>query len=162
PSGKPGVLMGFIEGREARVWARRSAEDRRDAVLGSFARYFGAAAASPGQYVERDWMAQEYTRGCYGAPFTPGVWTSYGEGGHARGRVRGARRRGVRRVRAAAGDRAVGRDPGGGAVPRDRVPRGLVGVRVPVHRRARHRDPADQAAGQRAGRGAADPRGGAV
>ena len=79
PSGKPGVLMGFIEGKEARVWARRSEADRREAVLGSFARYFGAAAASPGQYVERDWMAQEYTRGCYGAHFTPGVWTSYGE-----------------------------------------------------------------------------------
>jgi monoamine oxidase len=79
PSGKPGVLMGFIEGQEARVWARRSEADRRKAVLGSFARYFGAAAASPGQYVERDWMAQEYTRGCYGAHFAPGVWTSYGE-----------------------------------------------------------------------------------
>jgi monoamine oxidase len=79
PSGKPGVLMGFIEGKEAREWARRSEAARRDAVLGSFARYFGAAAASPGQYAERDWMAQEYTRGCYGAHFTPGVWTSYGE-----------------------------------------------------------------------------------
>ena len=24
-------------------------------------------------------MAQEFTRGCYGAHFAPGVWTSYGE-----------------------------------------------------------------------------------
>jgi monoamine oxidase len=79
PSGQPGVLMGFIEGKEARMWARRSEADRRDAVLGCFVRYFGPAAASPGQYVERDWMAQEFTRGCYGAHFAPGVWTSYGE-----------------------------------------------------------------------------------
>jgi monoamine oxidase len=79
PSGKPGVLMGFIEGRDARDWARRSQTGRREAVLGCFARYFGAAAGHPGQYVERDWMEQEYTRGCYGAHFAPGVWTSYGE-----------------------------------------------------------------------------------
>ena len=25
------------------------------------------------------WMAEEFTRGCYGAHFAPGVWTSYGE-----------------------------------------------------------------------------------
>ena len=62
--GRPGVLMGFIEGREARMWARRSEAERRDAVIGCFVRYFGQAAARPGQYVERDWMAEEFTRGC--------------------------------------------------------------------------------------------------
>jgi monoamine oxidase len=79
PSGRPGVLMGFIEGKEARVWARRSMADRREAVIGCFTRYFGGAAGRPDQYVERDWMAEEFTRGCYGAHFAPGVWTSYGE-----------------------------------------------------------------------------------
>ena len=79
PSGRPGVLMGFIEGKEARILARRSEAERRDAVIGCFVRYFGQAAARPGQYVERDWMAEEFTRGCYGAHFAPGVWTSYGE-----------------------------------------------------------------------------------
>jgi monoamine oxidase len=79
PSGTPGVLMGFLEGREARAWARRTEAERREAVLGSFARYFGPAARNPVRYVERDWMAEEFTRGCYGAHFTPGVWTSYGE-----------------------------------------------------------------------------------
>ena len=28
-------------------------------------------------------MAEEFTRGCYGAHFAPGVWTSYGEAWHA-------------------------------------------------------------------------------
>ena len=79
PAGRPGILMGFLEGKEARVWARRSESERRNAVLGCFARYFGEAAARPDHYVERDWMAEEFTRGCYGAHFTPGVWTSYGE-----------------------------------------------------------------------------------
>lgn len=78
PSGTPGVLMGFLEGDEARTWARRTAEERRDAVLGCFARYFGPKALAPNEYVERDWMAEELTRGCYGAHFTPGVWTAYG------------------------------------------------------------------------------------
>jgi monoamine oxidase len=79
PSGTPGVLMGFLEGQQARLWARRSPADRREAVIGCFVRYFGQAAARPEQYVERDWMAEEFTRGCYGAHFAPGVWTSFGE-----------------------------------------------------------------------------------
>ena len=79
PSGTPGVLMGFLEGKQARIWARHSPAERREAVLGCFVRYFGQAAARPAQYLERDWMAEEYTRGCYGAHFAPGVWTSYGE-----------------------------------------------------------------------------------
>ncbi|HEX2893092.1 MAG TPA: flavin monoamine oxidase family protein [Marmoricola sp.] len=78
PGGTPGVLMGFIEGGDARTWARRSVEERRTTVLGCFARYFGPRALEPREYVERDWMAEEYTRGCYGAHFTPGVWTAYG------------------------------------------------------------------------------------
>jgi monoamine oxidase len=78
PAGTPGVLMGFIEGNDAREWARRPAEERREAVLGCFARYFGPRALRPVEYVERDWMDEEFTRGCYGAHFTPGVWTAYG------------------------------------------------------------------------------------
>jgi monoamine oxidase len=79
PSGTPGVLMGFVEGKQARTWARRSQAERREAVIGCFTRYFGDAAGRPEQYLERDWMAEEFTRGCYGAHFAPGVWTSYGE-----------------------------------------------------------------------------------
>jgi monoamine oxidase len=79
PSGTPGVLMGFLEGKEARIWARRSPQERQEAVTGCFVRYFGPQAARPRQYVERDWMAEEFTRGCYGAHFGPGTWTSYGE-----------------------------------------------------------------------------------
>ena len=79
PSGTPGVLLGFLEGKQARLWARRSQAERRETVVGCFVRYFGRAVARPQQYVERDWMAEEFTRGCYGAHFAPGVWTSYGE-----------------------------------------------------------------------------------
>lgn len=78
PEGRPGVLMGFMEADDGRRWARRSPEERRDAALACFARYFGPRALEPVEYLERDWMAEEYSRGCYGAHFTPGVWTSYG------------------------------------------------------------------------------------
>lgn len=78
PSGTPGILMGFIEADDGREWARRPEQERREAVLACFARYVGPQALTPVQYVERDWMAQEFSRGCYGAHFAPGVWTAYG------------------------------------------------------------------------------------
>jgi monoamine oxidase len=78
PSGSPGVLMGFIEAGDGRRLARWTPEQRRAAVLECFTRYFGPRASAPREYVERDWMAEEFSRGCYGAHFTPGVWTHYG------------------------------------------------------------------------------------
>ncbi len=54
-------------------------DERREAALACFVRYFGPKAAHPVEYLERDWMAEEFSRGCYGAHFTPGVWTAYGE-----------------------------------------------------------------------------------
>ncbi len=79
PSGTPGVLLGFFEGHDARVHARRTEGERREALVGCLVRYFGPRAAAPVEYLERDWMAEEFTRGCYGAHFAPGVWTAYGE-----------------------------------------------------------------------------------
>jgi monoamine oxidase len=78
PDGSVGVMMGFLEGDAARELARRTPTERRQAVLDCFVRYFGPRAAAPVEYAERDWTAEEFTRGCYGAHFAPGVWTSYG------------------------------------------------------------------------------------
>lgn len=78
PSGTPGVLMGFVEAGDGRRLAQVTPEERRVAVLGCFVRYFGSRAATPREFLERDWMAEEFSRGCYGAHFTPGVWTHYG------------------------------------------------------------------------------------
>lgn len=77
-SGTPGILMGFMEANDGREWARRSLTDRRQAAIDCFVRYFGPGAAHPIEYLERDWMGEEFSRGCYGAHFTPGVWTAYG------------------------------------------------------------------------------------
>lgn len=78
PDGDVGILLGFVEGSEARRWQQLPAAERRHAVLNSFTGYFGPRAANPTAYLEKDWSAEEYTRGCYGAHFAPGVWTSYG------------------------------------------------------------------------------------
>jgi monoamine oxidase len=78
PTGRPGVLMGFAEADDARALGRMSLEERRSHVLAVFARHFGPRAGRPEQYLERDWAAEEFTRGCYGAHLAPGVWTSFG------------------------------------------------------------------------------------
>jgi monoamine oxidase len=78
-SGSPGVLLGFIEGDEGRVWGRRSLDERRAAVLECLVRYFGDKAANPFEYVEQNWAEEEYTRGCYAGYLPPGVMTMYGD-----------------------------------------------------------------------------------
>ena len=79
PDGEAGVLLGFVEGGEARRWQRLPDAERRRTVLDCFVRYFGPRAADPVDYLEKDWSAEEFTRGCYGAHFAPGVWTGYGD-----------------------------------------------------------------------------------
>lgn len=79
PGGEVGVLLGFVEGGEARRWVRLTSAERRRTVIECFVRYFGPDAADPVEYLEKDWSAEAHTRGCYGAHFAPGVWTAYGE-----------------------------------------------------------------------------------
>jgi len=78
PSGKPGVLLGFVVGRQARQLSLRSVSSRRNAVLASFARLFGAEAARPSQLIEYNWSAEPFTRGCYVGYMPPGVWSDFG------------------------------------------------------------------------------------
>jgi monoamine oxidase len=78
PDGSPGVLLVFLEGNAARELGRASFSDRRQAVLRCLARYFDDRALSPRDYLDKDWSADEWTRGCYGAHFPPGVWTAFG------------------------------------------------------------------------------------
>jgi monoamine oxidase len=79
PDGTPGVLLGFLEGRQARELGTWEAEARRHAVVGCFERLFGPQAGRPEQYLERIWAKEEWTRGCYGCVMPPGGWVSFGE-----------------------------------------------------------------------------------
>jgi monoamine oxidase len=79
PDGSPGVMLGFIAGREAIRHARRPQSERRRVVLDCFARLFGEEAAHPGIYHEQQWAEEEWTRG--GPVFAPGpgAISAYGE-----------------------------------------------------------------------------------
>ena len=78
PGGTPGVMMGFLEGTEGRVWGARPAAERKRAVLESFARYFGEKMLEPEFYVEKSWAADEWAGGCYTGFTPPGVLLDYG------------------------------------------------------------------------------------
>jgi monoamine oxidase len=78
PDGSPGVLLGFLEGRRARHWGARPAEERRREILAGHTRLFGPRAARPERFIERVWAEEDWTRGCYGCLMTTGGWTEYG------------------------------------------------------------------------------------
>jgi monoamine oxidase len=79
PEGRPGVMLGFIEGQEAREWTGRPVAERRAAVLRSFASYFGERALRPKAYFDKSWAEERWTRGCYVGFTPPGVLLGYGE-----------------------------------------------------------------------------------
>lgn len=74
-----GSLIGFIAGRAARGWSERGESERRNAVVKQLTQYFGENAAHPVQYMEKNWMAEEWSGGCYEAFMGPGVMTTYGK-----------------------------------------------------------------------------------
>ncbi|MDW8106855.1 MAG: flavin monoamine oxidase family protein [Armatimonadota bacterium] len=76
--GACGILLAFIEGASARQMSALSSEARREAVLNCLTRYFGERAAKPALYIDHDWSAEVWSRGCYGAHFPPGAWTQLG------------------------------------------------------------------------------------
>jgi monoamine oxidase len=78
PSGSPGVILGFLEARDARALGAVSEAERRDAVVAGLTRIFGPRAAKPSGYVEKNWTAEPYSRGCYAGVLGPGAWTAYG------------------------------------------------------------------------------------
>lgn len=77
--GRPGALVAFALGDDARALERLSAEERQATVLDRLAELFGPRAADPVQFLERCWAREQWTRGCYAGFFGPGGWTSFGE-----------------------------------------------------------------------------------
>lgn len=78
PDGSPGVLVGFIMGEHSHRLAAEPPDVRRRLVTDCLVDYFGPEAAGAESYLELDWSAEPWTRGCYGAHFTPGGWIEYG------------------------------------------------------------------------------------
>jgi monoamine oxidase len=78
PVGKPGVLLGFVVGDQARRMLPVPEEDRRQMVLDCFVRWFGERARTPRQFLCLSWSHEEWTRGCYGGYLAPGTYTAFG------------------------------------------------------------------------------------
>ncbi len=78
PDGSPGVLVGFIVGANAHRLSRESPDVRRALVTECLVDFLGPGAAAVESYLELDWTAEPWTRGCFGGHFTPGAWIEYG------------------------------------------------------------------------------------
>lgn len=78
-SGSPGVLLGFIDGDDARALSDQSDSARATAALKSYATYFGQQAANPRMYFDQVWDKEIYTGGCPVGLMPPGVMIEYGQ-----------------------------------------------------------------------------------
>jgi monoamine oxidase len=77
PNGEPGILGGFIQGQNARLWANRSDEDLKKMVLETFVKYYGPEAGFPTAFYKADWNGESWSRGGFGSVLPAGVWTSF-------------------------------------------------------------------------------------
>jgi monoamine oxidase len=78
PSGRPGVILAFVEGAHARELSHATPEERRKKVVECISRSFGPKADKPEEFLDLDWSAERWSGGCYGALLAPGVLGSYG------------------------------------------------------------------------------------
>jgi monoamine oxidase len=74
-----GVLVGFFDAAHARFWGDRNTTERRAAALDVITGALGPAARNPLDYVEQDWTAESWSRGCYGGFASPGLMTACGD-----------------------------------------------------------------------------------
>lgn len=74
-----GTLIGFIAGNAARRWTEKTREERESAIVRQFVECYGDAAAHPIEYIEKNWLEEEWSGGCYEAFMAPGVMTAYGK-----------------------------------------------------------------------------------
>lgn len=77
PNGEPGILTGFIQGQEARVWAGRSDAELKKMVLNTFVKFYGPDAANPMRFYKADWANEPWARGSFASVLPPGVWTGF-------------------------------------------------------------------------------------
>jgi len=76
--GSHGALIGFFDGPDALRWSAVAPEARKAEVIATLVRAFGAEAAQFIDYVDYDWIADPYSRGCYTGLWTPGTLTEVG------------------------------------------------------------------------------------
>ena len=78
PDASVGLLVGFIEGDDAIALTGRPSDERRGLIVRRVADLLGPEGAGAVDYVDADWPAEAWTRGCYGAFMGPGTLTTLG------------------------------------------------------------------------------------
>lgn len=73
-----GILTGFLEGEAARELTQATPQARQRTVIDTLVRLFGPLAANPVDYVENDWLAEEWSGGCYAGLMAPATLTAFG------------------------------------------------------------------------------------
>jgi monoamine oxidase len=77
--GSLGIMMGFVLANQAKDFSLLSPEDRKEAVLEQFTKFYGEKASKPKFYIDKSWAEEEFTRGCYAGVMPTGAWTSLGK-----------------------------------------------------------------------------------
>lgn len=72
------ALVAFVVGRQAREMGLVPMGDRRAAVLEALVHAFGPRAREAADYLDKDWAADPWTRGCPTAFMPPGALTTFG------------------------------------------------------------------------------------
>ncbi|WP_286267941.1 flavin monoamine oxidase family protein [Brooklawnia propionicigenes] len=75
----PGVLTGLFGGAEAVSMSALGSAARERAFVDSLAAVFGPIARQQHTYVDYDWLADPFTRGCHTPHFAPGIWSMNGQ-----------------------------------------------------------------------------------
>jgi monoamine oxidase len=78
PGGDVGLIAGFIQTRLSLDWTTQPIEQRKARIAERVAHFLGPEGADPIDYIDNDWPADPWTRGCYGATMGPGVLTTVG------------------------------------------------------------------------------------
>jgi monoamine oxidase len=60
-----GILMGFVLADKAREFALLSEEERKNKIIDSFIKFFGAQAKKVKFYTDHCWATEEWSGGCY-------------------------------------------------------------------------------------------------
>jgi monoamine oxidase len=76
--GSLGVLLGFVEGENARHLRCLGHAARERLTLEALAGFFGEKALNYKGYLEKNWLTDPWVLGGYCGHFSPNVWTNYG------------------------------------------------------------------------------------
>jgi monoamine oxidase len=77
-SGAPGVILGFVGGSAAKRFRALGPQERKQAFVDEMAAALGEEARGDSDYLDMDWTAEPFTRGCPTGSMAPGVMHRFG------------------------------------------------------------------------------------